>query len=130
MQQSQDEAKDVALTRLGYTVQADPAEITVVEVCRGAPAYGKVQPGDRVLAVDGQPITDVARSRRSCSRTGPATTSTSPSTATAPPAGHASSPAGVGGPALVRAGEAGHHRDRLPGGRARSRSSPTTSRST
>ena len=35
MQQSQDAAKDVALTRLGYTVEADPPEITVVEVCAG-----------------------------------------------------------------------------------------------
>jgi Lon-like protease len=63
MQQSQDSAKDVALTRLGYTVEADPPEITVIEVCSGVPAYGKLQAGDRVLAIDDQPVnqlTDVA----------------------------------------------------------------------
>ncbi len=56
MQQSQDSAKDVALTRLGYTVEADPPEITVVEVCQGAPAYHRLQAGDRVLAIDDQPV--------------------------------------------------------------------------
>jgi PDZ domain-containing protein len=56
MQQSQDTAKDVALTRLGYTVEADPPEITVVEVCQGAPAYQHLRAGDQVVAVDGQPV--------------------------------------------------------------------------
>jgi PDZ domain-containing protein len=56
MQQSQDAAKDVALTRLGYTVEADPPEITVAEVCAGVPAYGKLHVGDRVLAIDDQPV--------------------------------------------------------------------------
>jgi PDZ domain-containing protein len=56
MQQSQDSAQDVALTRLGYTVEADPPEITVVEVCQGAPAYHHLQAGDQVLAIDDQPI--------------------------------------------------------------------------
>jgi PDZ domain-containing protein len=58
MDQSQNDAKYVALTRLGYAVQADPVQIRVVEVCQGAPAYGQVEPGDRVLAVDGQDITE------------------------------------------------------------------------
>jgi PDZ domain-containing protein len=61
MDQSQNDAKYVALTRLGYAVQADPAQIRVVEVCQGAPAYGKVEPGDRVLAVDGQDVTEVGQ---------------------------------------------------------------------
>ncbi len=61
MDQSQNDAKYVALTRLGYTVHVDPAQIRVVEVCQGAPAYGEVEPGDRVLAVDGQDITDVGQ---------------------------------------------------------------------
>ncbi len=61
MDQSQNDAKYVALTRLGYAVQADPAQIRIVEVCHGAPAYGKVEPGDRVLAVDGQDITDLSQ---------------------------------------------------------------------
>ena len=56
MQQSQDDAKNVALTRLGYAVVAEPTQVTVVEVCSGAPAYGKLEAGDRVLAIDDQPV--------------------------------------------------------------------------
>jgi PDZ domain-containing protein len=56
MQQSQDDAKNVALTRLGYSVEAEPMQVTVVEVCSGAPAYGKLEAGDRVLAIDDQPV--------------------------------------------------------------------------
>lgn len=59
MEQSQNDAKDVALTRLGYTVEADPPEITVVQVCAGAPAYGKLRAGDRVLAIDDQAVTQL-----------------------------------------------------------------------
>jgi PDZ domain-containing protein len=40
-------------------VQAQPVQIRVVEVCQGAPAYGKLAPGDRVLAVDGHDVTQV-----------------------------------------------------------------------
>jgi PDZ domain-containing protein len=56
MEQSQDDAKNVALTRLGYAVEAEPTEVTVVEVCPGAPAYGKLEAGDRVLAIDNQAV--------------------------------------------------------------------------
>jgi PDZ domain-containing protein len=56
MDQSQNDAKYVALTRLGYSVRANPLQIRVVEVCRDAPAHGKLQTGDQVLAVDGQPV--------------------------------------------------------------------------
>jgi PDZ domain-containing protein len=59
MDQSQNDAKYVALTRLGYQVQADPVQIRVIEVCRDAPAYGKLHTGDQVLAVDGTNVTDV-----------------------------------------------------------------------
>jgi Lon-like protease len=52
MDQSQNDAKRVALTRLGYNVDADAPQISIVEVCPGAPAFGKLQAGDRVLAVD------------------------------------------------------------------------------
>jgi PDZ domain-containing protein len=57
MAQSQNDAKYVALTRLGYDVPADAARLTVVEACRGVPAYGKLEVGDRVVAVDGKPVT-------------------------------------------------------------------------
>jgi Lon-like protease len=60
MKQSQDDAKKVALTRLGYTVEAEPPEVTVTEVCQGAPAYHKLTAGDRVLAVDDQPVHQLA----------------------------------------------------------------------
>jgi Lon-like protease len=60
MDQSQNDAKYVALTRLGYTVPANPVQIRVVEVCRDAPAHGELQTGDQVLAVDGTDVTDVS----------------------------------------------------------------------
>jgi Lon-like protease len=56
MQQSQNDAKNVALTRLGYSVEAEPMQVTVVEVCSGAPAYGKLEAGDRVVAIDDRPV--------------------------------------------------------------------------
>jgi Lon-like protease len=56
MDQSQNDAKYVALTRLGYTVPANPVQIRVVEVCRDAPAHGKLETGDQVLAVDGTDV--------------------------------------------------------------------------
>src|SRR3954453_18131096 len=60
MGQSQNDAKYVALTRLGYQVPADPVQVRIIEVCRDAPAHGALEPGDRVLAVDGHDITDVS----------------------------------------------------------------------
>jgi PDZ domain-containing protein len=61
MDQSQNDSKYVALTRLGYSVQANPVQIRVVEVCSDAPAHGKLQTGDRVLAVDGKDVADVSQ---------------------------------------------------------------------
>jgi PDZ domain-containing protein len=59
MDQSQNDAKYVALTRLGYAVPANPVQVRVIEVCRDAPAYGALHTGDQVLAVDGTSISDV-----------------------------------------------------------------------
>jgi PDZ domain-containing protein len=59
MGQSQNDAKYVALTRLGYQVRADPVQIRIVEVCQGAPAFGALEPGDQVLAVDGHDVAHV-----------------------------------------------------------------------
>jgi PDZ domain-containing protein len=56
MDQSQNDAKYVALTRLGYVVPTNPVQVRVVEVCRDAPAHGKLQTGDQVLAVDGTKV--------------------------------------------------------------------------
>lgn len=58
MDQSQNDAKYVALTRLGYTVPADPVQVRIVEVCRDAPAYRALETGDQVLAVDGTDVAD------------------------------------------------------------------------
>lgn len=60
MDQSQNDAKYVALTRLGYSVPANPVQIRVVEVCRDAPAHSALETGDQVLAVDGTDISDAA----------------------------------------------------------------------
>jgi Lon-like protease len=59
MDQSQNDAKYVALTRLGYTVPANPVQIRIVEVCRDTPAAGTLQPGDQILAVDGHDVAQV-----------------------------------------------------------------------
>lgn len=58
MDQSQNDAKYVGLTRLGYTVPADPVQVRIVEVCRDAPAYRALETGDQVLAVDGTDVGD------------------------------------------------------------------------
>lgn len=60
MDQSQNDAKYVALTRLGYSVPANPVQIRVVEVCRDAPAHDALETGDQVLAVDGGDVADVS----------------------------------------------------------------------
>jgi PDZ domain-containing protein len=61
MDQSQNDAKYVALTRLGYEVPQNPVQIRVVEVCRDAPAHGALSTGDQVLAIDGTTITNGAQ---------------------------------------------------------------------
>jgi len=61
MDQSQNDAKYVALTRLGYAVPANPVQVRVVEVCRDAPAHESLQTGDQVLAVDGSDVADAAQ---------------------------------------------------------------------
>ncbi len=60
MQQSQDDAKNVALTHLGYTVEASAPQFLAAEVCPGAPAYGKVRAGDSLLAIDDHAVTQLA----------------------------------------------------------------------
>jgi PDZ domain-containing protein len=60
MLQSQNDAKYVALTRLGYEVERSPARLTVIQACQGVPAYGKLRVGDRVVAVDGNDVTQLS----------------------------------------------------------------------
>jgi PDZ domain-containing protein len=61
MVQSKDTAVLVALQKLGYDLGSDGAQ--VVEVVNGMPADGVIQPGETIVAVDGQPITTTAQLR-------------------------------------------------------------------
>ena len=56
MDQSQDTAKAVALQRLGYTVESDPGPVEIVDVLCNGPSAGKLQLGDQIVAIDGQPV--------------------------------------------------------------------------
>jgi PDZ domain-containing protein len=53
MSQAEDAAKAAALTRLGYTVTATPSGAVIFGTYPGTPAYGVLQVGDVVTAVDG-----------------------------------------------------------------------------
>jgi len=56
MQQSQDVAKEVALTRLGYTVPERSQRVVIVgSDCEG-PSHGRLLLGDEIVAVDGMPV--------------------------------------------------------------------------
>lgn len=64
MARSQKIAAAVALRALGYQVVARPAGVLVSTVLPDAPAAGKLQPSDVVIAVDGEPVrtpTDLRR---------------------------------------------------------------------
>jgi PDZ domain-containing protein len=56
MIQSQDVAKEVALTRLGYAVELLGTRTIIRDVECGGPSEGKLRPGDMVTAVDGMPV--------------------------------------------------------------------------
>ena len=53
MSQAEDDAKAAALTRLGYTVKATPTGAVIFGTFPGTPAYGLLQVGDVVTAVNG-----------------------------------------------------------------------------
>ncbi len=53
MSQAEDNAKAAALTRLGYPVTATPSGAVIFGTFPGTPAYGVLQVGDVVTAVDG-----------------------------------------------------------------------------
>jgi PDZ domain-containing protein len=57
MADSQMTAKRVALERLGYTVPVTGTGAAVTGVQKGSPADGKLEVGDVITAVDGQPVT-------------------------------------------------------------------------
>ena len=55
MSQAEDDARASALTRLGYPVTATPSGAVIFGTYPGTPAYGVLQVGDVVTAVDGTP---------------------------------------------------------------------------
>jgi Lon-like protease len=57
MADSQMTAKRAALERLGYTVPVTGTGAAVTGVQKGSPADGKLEVGDVITAVDGQPVT-------------------------------------------------------------------------
>jgi len=63
MQRSQQIAAAVALTALGYKVTAKPTGVLIEQVAGNAPAAGKLQPTDVVVAVDGKPVRTPAELR-------------------------------------------------------------------
>ena len=56
MDQSQDTAKAVALRKLGYTVETNAGPVQIVDVICGGPSEGKLELGDQIVAIDGQPV--------------------------------------------------------------------------
>ncbi len=58
MVSSQDTAIAAALHELGYKL---PLRVEIVDVTAGSPADGKLETRDRIVSVDGTPITDVAQ---------------------------------------------------------------------
>ncbi|MBS4020913.1 MAG: PDZ domain-containing protein [Dethiobacter sp.] len=56
MEETQELAKVVALRRLGYEVPIESDGVSVVEIGKDSPARGILQPGDVILAVDGQRV--------------------------------------------------------------------------
>jgi PDZ domain-containing protein len=56
MRDSQDTAKEVALTRLGYPVTHVSDQVVVADVACGGPSDHHLQLGDLVTAVDGHPV--------------------------------------------------------------------------
>ncbi len=60
MSQAEDDAKAAALDRLGYSVKATPSGAVIFGTFPGTPAYGVLEVGDVITAVDGAvtPSTD------------------------------------------------------------------------
>jgi Lon-like protease len=64
MSRSQEIAAAVALRELGYDVEAEPEGAVVSAVAPDAPADGKLEPTDVIVAVDGSPVETPADLRR------------------------------------------------------------------
>jgi PDZ domain-containing protein len=66
MDRSKTTATVVALRQLGYPVK--PSAVQVDEVVRGAPADGKLEAGDHILAVDGRAVATTEQVRAAITR--------------------------------------------------------------
>ena len=71
MARSQDIAAAVALQKLGYPVRVQENGALVVAVFPKLPAEGKVQVGEVIVAVDGQPVRSTTDLPTSSRRRGP-----------------------------------------------------------
>jgi Lon-like protease len=66
MDQSKETAKVVALRELGYDVE--PTGVVVTETVPGAPADGRLEAGDRIVAVDERGVTSTEQVRKAITR--------------------------------------------------------------
>lgn len=71
MQRSELVASAVALRELGYDVQATPRGAVVIDIASDVPAFAKLEPGDILVAVDGQAIRTPNDLRREIGRREP-----------------------------------------------------------
>ncbi len=71
MQRSELVASAVALRALGYDVRATPRGAIVIGVASDAPAAGKIEGGDVIVAVDGRPVRTPDELRREIGRRRP-----------------------------------------------------------
>jgi PDZ domain-containing protein len=71
MQRSELVASAVALRELGYDVQVQPRGAVVIDVASDVPAFTKLDPGDVIVAVDGQAVRTPDDLRREIGRRKP-----------------------------------------------------------
>jgi PDZ domain-containing protein len=64
MSRSQEIAAAVALRELGYDVEAEPGGVLVVDIASDAPARGKLERGDVIVAADAKPVLTLEDLRR------------------------------------------------------------------
>jgi PDZ domain-containing protein len=66
MDRSKETATVVALREIGYDIK--PSGVEVTQVVSGAPADGKLQPGDKLLAADGRAVASLEEVRKAIGR--------------------------------------------------------------
>jgi Lon-like protease len=71
MERSEEVASAVALRELGYEVEVVPQGVLVVGIFGDAPAFGKLENGDVIIAVDGRAVRTPTELRREIGRRAP-----------------------------------------------------------